>query len=39
MHAILKPDDIAQSDTVQKYRRSHPAADRAAEAIVIYDVH
>ncbi len=39
LHAIFKPDDIAQSFTVQKYRRAHPAADRAAEAIVIYPLN
>jgi tetratricopeptide (TPR) repeat protein len=39
MHALLRPDDIAQSDTVQKYRRAHPAADQAAEAIVIYPLN
>jgi tetratricopeptide (TPR) repeat protein len=36
MHAIFKPDDIAQSRAVQAYREKHPAADHAAEAIVIY---
>jgi hypothetical protein len=39
MYAILKPDDLARSDTVQKYRRAHPAADRAAEAIIIYPLN
>jgi tetratricopeptide (TPR) repeat protein len=36
---ILKPDDLAQSETVAKYRKDHPAADRAAEVIVIYPLH
>jgi tetratricopeptide (TPR) repeat protein len=39
LHAIFKPDDIAQSFTVQKYRHAHRAADHAAEAIVIYDLN
>ena len=39
MHAIFKPDDIAQSRAVQAYREKHPAADHAAEAIVIYPLH
>ena len=37
-HAIFKPDDIAGSFAAQKYRAQHPAADHAAEAIVIYDL-
>jgi tetratricopeptide (TPR) repeat protein len=36
---ILKPDDLAQSHAVAEYRRKHPAADRAAEVIVIYPLH
>jgi tetratricopeptide (TPR) repeat protein len=37
-HAIFKPDELAESFTAQKYRAKHPAADHAAEAIVIYDL-
>jgi tetratricopeptide (TPR) repeat protein len=36
LHLIYKPDDNAQNSTVQKYREKHPAANAAAEAIVIY---
>jgi tetratricopeptide (TPR) repeat protein len=39
MHAIFKPDDIAQSRAVQAHRAKHPAADHAAEAIVIYPLN
>ncbi len=39
MHAIFKPDDIAQSRAVQAHRQKHPAADHAAESIVIYPLH
>jgi tetratricopeptide (TPR) repeat protein len=39
MHAILRPDDLAQNLATQKYRLAHPAADRAAEAIVIYPLN
>ncbi len=39
MHAIFKPDDIAQSRAVQKHRGKHPAANHAAEAIVIYPLN
>jgi tetratricopeptide (TPR) repeat protein len=35
-HAIYKPDDNARDYTVRKYRAAHPAANHAAEAIVIY---
>jgi hypothetical protein len=33
---IFAPDDNARNLTVQKYRATHPAANAAAEAIVIY---
>ncbi|MFO0937751.1 MAG: multiheme c-type cytochrome [Gemmataceae bacterium] len=36
LHALLKPDELARSRTTQKYRESHPAANAAAEAIIIY---
>ena len=36
LHALLKPDELARSATTRKYRESHPAANAAAEAIVIY---
>ena len=39
MHAIFKPDDIAQSRAVQAHREKHPAADHAAESIVIYPLN
>jgi tetratricopeptide (TPR) repeat protein len=35
-HAIYKPDELARADTAAKYRQTHPAANAAAEAIVIY---
>jgi tetratricopeptide (TPR) repeat protein/uncharacterized membrane protein len=36
---IFKPDEQAQSRTIQLYRAAHPAADHAAEAIVIYPLN
>jgi len=39
IHELLKPDEIARDRTVRLYRQQHPAADHAAEAIVIYDLH
>jgi hypothetical protein len=35
-HRIFKPDETAQDRAVRLYRQSHPAANHAAEAIVIY---
>ncbi len=35
-HAIYKPDELARAAATQKYRQKHPAANAAAEAIVIY---
>jgi tetratricopeptide (TPR) repeat protein len=35
-HAIFKPDELARSRTVTMYRKKNPAANHAAEAIVIY---
>jgi tetratricopeptide (TPR) repeat protein len=37
-HAIYRPDDNAQDRTIGLYRRSHPAADHASHAIVIYSL-
>ncbi len=39
LHAIFKPDDLAQSRAVQAHREKHPAANHAAEAIVIYPLN
>jgi uncharacterized protein (DUF2164 family) len=39
LYAIFKPDDIAESRAMQKYRQDHPAANHAAEDIVIYPLH
>ena len=36
LHALLKPDELARSRATQKYREKNPAANAAAEAIVIY---
>ncbi len=36
---IFKPDDHAQNQAVQTYRAKHPAANHAAEAIVIYSLN
>jgi tetratricopeptide (TPR) repeat protein len=36
VHALLKPDDIARARTAALYRQKNPAANHAAEAIVIY---
>ena len=36
LHALLKPDELARSAAVQAYRSKHPAANAAANAIVIY---
>jgi tetratricopeptide (TPR) repeat protein len=38
-HARYKPDDNARDHAVAEARRRYPAANRAAEAIVIYDLH
>jgi hypothetical protein len=35
-HAIYKPDEHAANRTARLYREKHPAANHAAEAIVIY---
>jgi tetratricopeptide (TPR) repeat protein len=36
LHVIFKPDELARARTTKIYRASHPAANAAAEAIVIY---
>ncbi len=38
-HAKYKPDDNARDRAIAIARRADPAADHAAEAIVIYDLH
>lgn len=38
-HLIFKPDDNARDRTMRLYRQSHPAADAASQAVVIYPVH
>ena len=38
LHAKYKPDDNARDEAVAKYRSTHPAADKAAEMIVIYEL-
>ncbi len=39
LHAKYKPDDNARDRAIAIARRADPAADHAAEAIVIYDLH
>ena len=39
LHARYKPDDNARDGAIAIARRADPAADHAAEAIVIYDLH
>jgi tetratricopeptide (TPR) repeat protein len=36
LHALFKPDELARAHTTKLYRAKHPAANAAAEAIVIY---
>ncbi|HTU89054.1 MAG TPA: multiheme c-type cytochrome [Gemmataceae bacterium] len=36
---IFKPDELAQNRAIQLYRAEHPAADHAAEFIVIYSLY
>jgi Cytochrome c554 and c-prime len=38
LHARYKPDDNARDRAVAQARMRYPAADRAAEAVVIYDL-
>jgi hypothetical protein len=39
LHARYKPDDNARDYAVAQARLKYPAANRAAEAVVIYDLH
>ena len=36
LHALFKPDELARAATARKYRAANPAANAAAEAVVIY---
>ena len=36
LHAIYRPDELATGRATRLYRQKHPAANHAAEAIVIY---
>ena len=38
LHAKFKPDDNARDRAILKHRAANPAADHAAEAVVIYDL-
>jgi hypothetical protein len=35
-HTLYKPDDLARARTTTAFRAKHPAANAAAEAIVLY---
>ncbi|HKI34878.1 MAG TPA: multiheme c-type cytochrome [Gemmataceae bacterium] len=35
-HAVYKPDDNAKDTTTKKYRETHPAANSAAKALIVY---
>jgi len=35
-YSFYTPDDVARSRATAEYRRNHPAANAAAEAIVLY---
>jgi tetratricopeptide (TPR) repeat protein len=39
LHERYRPDDNARDRAVAVARRANPAADRAAQAVVIYDLH
>ena len=39
LHAKYKPDDNARDRAIATHRAANPAANHAAEAIVIYDLH
>ncbi len=39
MHEMVKPDENAIERAVSRHRASNPAADHAAEAVVIYTLH
>jgi tetratricopeptide (TPR) repeat protein len=36
LHALIKPDELARARTTKEYRDANPAANAAAEAIIIY---
>lgn len=36
IHTLIKPDELARSRATQTYREKNPAANAAAEAIIIY---
>lgn len=38
LHGKYRPDDNARERVVTEHRRRNPAADHAAEAVVIYDL-
>ncbi|MCH2140914.1 MAG: hypothetical protein MK100_07760, partial [Phycisphaerales bacterium] len=38
LHAKYKPDDNARDRAISEARRRYPAANRAAEPIVIYEL-
>jgi hypothetical protein len=38
LHAKYKPDDNARDRAIAAARRKYPAANHAAEAVVIYDL-
>jgi len=38
LHATYKPDDNATDKAIAEARRRYPAANRAAEAVVIYEL-
>jgi tetratricopeptide (TPR) repeat protein len=35
-HSVYKPDDNAKDTTTKKYRETHPAANNAAKALIVY---
>ena len=39
LHARYKPDDNAQGEAVRIARQKYPAANQAAEAVVVYSLH
>jgi tetratricopeptide (TPR) repeat protein len=39
LHAMFKPDDVAEGQVVTIARRDDPAADKNAQSIVIHDLH
>jgi tetratricopeptide (TPR) repeat protein len=39
LHDKYKPDDNARDEAIAKARKRYPAADRAAEKVVIYSLH